>query len=268
MQDRNKTELTHKVTDAVDGWLDERGFKPVETEVYVCEGWIADLAGVIVPTQTELQELRLLPRKPKWEKREEVEAWYALANERQQLMTALVEVKTSRADFRGDKKWGQQPPTNLAYLAIPNDLPMSPTELPEGWGLLAYSAATQSIRQTRPPIIREATADQKLCVVHEIGVRRDHRTRYENHREAQKADRIHQNQEVSRTRIRDAISAVTAVFHGCRYPGKPWATYYNSVQEILESFSIKHLQPGDIEALEQLWKKGAVEQPLRSVVAG
>lgn len=268
MQDRNKTELTHKVTNAVDCWLDERGFKPTETEVCVCDGWVADLAGVIVPTQTELQKLKLMPPKPKWNKREEVEAWYALANERQQLMTALVEVKTSRADFLGDKKWGQQPPVNLAYLAIPNDLPVSPEEIPAGWGLITYSSATQNMRALRPAVIREITVEQKLWVVHEIAVRRDHRTRYEALRESQKDERIHANQEVSRTRVHDAIRAVTAIFHGCEYPGKPWATRYNSVQEVLEHFNIKHLQAADVEALEIIWKKGAAEQPRSEAASG
>lgn len=105
--DRNKTELTHKVTAAVYRYLDERGFKPLETEVPICEGWIADLGGVIIPTQSELQELKLLSARPRYrqytpEVRVAQEAWYAKAQEMQQLMTmsSLVPNKQRRGDNR------------------------------------------------------------------------------------------------------------------------------------------------------------------------
>jgi hypothetical protein len=65
MNDRNKSPITHEVTDAVAVWLDAHGFKPVETEVPMVAGWVADLAAVICPTQTELIALQLIKRPPR-----------------------------------------------------------------------------------------------------------------------------------------------------------------------------------------------------------
>jgi hypothetical protein len=69
MADRNKTELTQNVTRIASLWLNRKGFKPVETEVCVewrhKKAWIADVAGVIAPTQTELIDLKLIRRPPR-----------------------------------------------------------------------------------------------------------------------------------------------------------------------------------------------------------
>jgi len=54
--DQNKTELTRKVTAGAATWLTNLGAKPVETEVHVRQGWIADLAAVWCPTRTEAQK--------------------------------------------------------------------------------------------------------------------------------------------------------------------------------------------------------------------
>jgi hypothetical protein len=66
MIDRNKTEITHNITRLAALWLDNHGFKPVETEVGVDQGWIADIAGVGCLTQTEYIGLKLLKRPPRW----------------------------------------------------------------------------------------------------------------------------------------------------------------------------------------------------------
>ncbi len=58
----NKTPLTNQITNAVAAWMDNRGFKPVETEVTVAGGWVADLAGVIVPTRGAAPAARLVQR--------------------------------------------------------------------------------------------------------------------------------------------------------------------------------------------------------------
>lgn len=105
--DRNKSELTHKLTAAAAFWLDEAGFKPVETEVPVCPGWVADLSGVIRPTKTEATRLKLIPPRGPYSRpnawREWCDAFAAIPS----LLTAVVEVKTSRSDFIGDHKWGK-----------------------------------------------------------------------------------------------------------------------------------------------------------------
>jgi hypothetical protein len=66
IDDHNKTSMTKLVTAAAIRWLDEKGFKPVETEVAVADAWIADIAGSILPTNTELINLKLLKRRPNW----------------------------------------------------------------------------------------------------------------------------------------------------------------------------------------------------------
>jgi hypothetical protein len=92
--DQNKTEITKHITAATCFWLDERGCKPVETEVSVTWGWIADIASVICPSNTELQELKLIRRAPKWSKRAEREAWEVEVKVISRMMTVVVEVKT------------------------------------------------------------------------------------------------------------------------------------------------------------------------------
>src|SRR5690242_1203826 len=64
--DRNKTELTHRVTAAASLYLSECGFKPVETEVPIEQGWIADIAGACQPTPTELTKMKLVPPRARY----------------------------------------------------------------------------------------------------------------------------------------------------------------------------------------------------------
>lgn len=62
--DYNKTAITKTITAAALTYLDERGCKPIETEVLAAAGWISDLAAVVCPTITELTLLKLIKRKP------------------------------------------------------------------------------------------------------------------------------------------------------------------------------------------------------------
>ena len=57
--DLNKTPLTHRITALAAAFLDAHGFKPVETEVPVASGWVADVASFVYPTMTEAKKLRL-----------------------------------------------------------------------------------------------------------------------------------------------------------------------------------------------------------------
>ncbi len=141
MKDLNKSRLTENVTQAVIVWLKEKGFKPVQTEVRITNGWVADIASILRPTQTELLDLKLIRKPPKWspETRKDVAEWSADVREmKRQIFTSLVEVKTSRNDFISDHKWDLPQPTNLAYLAVPKGL-ISEGEWPVGWGILEFS---------------------------------------------------------------------------------------------------------------------------------
>lgn len=243
--DRNKTELTRALTAAVVRYLDERGFKPVETEVQVCDGWIADIAGVISPTQTELQELKLIPRAPSWRNGGR-EKWNEVAKAAQKLMTCLVEVKTSMSDFRNDRKWTwleKQFPVNLPYIAIPSTLPIERSQFPLSWGVLEYNEKNDTVRIVQIPEVWRMTVEQQLSVILEIAIRRDHHTRYERIRGFRREMVVAHNADISRTRMQDAIGAVYSIVRG----------RYESVENCLNYYRIKNLHEHDLELLRRLW---------------
>jgi hypothetical protein len=219
MKDRNKTTLTHEVTTAITAWLDDRGFKPIETEVPICSGWCADLAGVITPTQTEQISLGLLPRYPSYNLSKETRLawhakhpnWDALHRSLSRVMTCLVEVKTTRGDYRGDHKWTLPQPTDLAYVVFPRDL-VRPEEWPAGWGILEYHEG--AIKRLRVPTPFSITDSQQRDVILSIAIRRDHHTRYARFRESQKETRLAAVTEISMDRIRDVAHAVLCVARG------------------------------------------------------
>lgn len=239
IDDRNKTDLTKLVTSAAVRWLDEKGFKPIETEVAVADAWVADIAGVIVPTNTELISLKLLKRRPRWPHQGYAE-WQAAADQASGLMTVIVEVKTTKSDFAGDGKWALPVPANLAYLAIPNTLAV---EAPEGWGVLAYDAGRNEARCHRNAARREVSTETQLGLVLQVAIRRDHDTRYKRLRDLQKQIRVHRNADISLTRSIDAMRAMIAIVEG----------KYNSVEEVLDRNRVKKVPEWMMEELRELW---------------
>jgi hypothetical protein len=249
--DRNKTGITHEVTLAASQWLNAKGFKPVETEVPVEEGWVADLAGVIVPTQTELIDLKLLKRPPSWNERHSLitkrriwdadtyAVWRKELEALSRTMTCLVEVKTSRADFRGDRKWTSTIPTDLAFLAVPKGLVTS-EEWPAGWGILEYEDG--SITRRRAPALATVATEQQLGVVLSIAIRRDHHTRYARWREYQREERIEAGERKTIKRITQCMNAVLHIVEG-KHP---------DVATTLEWHQIKDLQEHQLNLLQRL----------------
>lgn len=79
------------------------GCKPVEAEVGVADGWIADLFGLWYPTNTELKKARAIHR---WTGEDDPEARYRAAERlwsRYMLpLTVLVEVKVTKSDLARD----------------------------------------------------------------------------------------------------------------------------------------------------------------------
>jgi len=188
--DANKTALTARVTAAASLWMNERGMKPVETEVPIVTGWVADLAGAVCPTRTEAQELKLLPRKPSYRSISNEEwhtihlAWEAAYKALPPIVTAIIEVKTTRSDFCGDKKWKLIQPAHLCYLATPPNL-VKPEEIPPGWGWLVV-AGEGSARQLQPASICQQPDSGTASLLYSIAVRRDHQTRHARLREFQR----------------------------------------------------------------------------------
>lgn len=220
--ERGKTELTQNITRLAALWLDGKGFKPVETEVYVCSGWIADVAAVCTPTQTEMINLKLIRRPPRFRygdrnsslHQQRYEAWRNEFNTIPRLLTALIEVKTSRADFRKDMKWGiVHRPTNLCYLAAPDGL-VRDNEWPEGWGRLIFNRAGTTLLRQSPGIITPISDNCQLRTVLSVAVRRDHATRYAHLRQLSQRVRIEDGERKSIDRIRTAISFVLHVAEG------------------------------------------------------
>lgn len=243
--DQNKTEITKQITAATCFWLDERGVKPVETEVTVAFGWIADVAGVLCPTETELQTLKLIRRKPTWKKpQDEKDAWQVEADVLNRMMTVIVEVKTSRGDFRGDKKWEWGSPADLCWVATPAGL-ISEAERPKGWGLLEYSETRDCMISRRVPEIRTTTAEQQRNLVHAVACRRDNHTRYEHINRLRKEYRDEDKRRESLTRVKDAMRAALSIARG----------EHGSVEGALEYHRIKLKSLYELEmlGLTALW---------------
>lgn len=262
--DRNKTELTHVVTEAAMRYLDGLGFKPVETEVPIREGWVADVAGVAQLTYTEAVGMKLIKARPRCdydrynrdaEYRQRHDALNAYVDSAYASLpdplTALVEVKTSRADFKSDRKWTAEPPANLCYLAVPRGM-LSAHEYPKGWHVVeVYESGVVSIA-TRGELFT-VSLEQQLRTVLALAVRRDHFTRHARLRADQKAERIRQNGEQSLIRMRKAVRALKQIVKG---EGE-------SVEQVLSWESIGKLPPSLIEELRTLWGRGSDRWPPR-----
>jgi hypothetical protein len=243
--DQNKTEITKQITAATCFWLDERGVKPTETEVTVAFGWIADIAGVLSPTETELQTLKLIRRKPTWKKpQEEKDAWQRDADALNRMMTVIVEVKTSRNDFRGDKKWTMELPADLCWVAAPAGL-IAEAERPKGWGILEYSDKRDCMISRCVPSIGTTTAERQRNLIHAVACRRDNHTRYEHINRLRKEYREEDKRRESLTRVKDAMRAALSIARG----------EHGSVEGALEYHRIKlrSLYELEITGLTALW---------------
>lgn len=243
-EDQNKTELTKMVTAAACFWLDERGCKPVETEVSIAQGWIADLAGVVCPSNTELQELKLIRRAPKWDRRSDREAWEIDAAAMSWMMTVIVEVKTSRGDFVGDRKWTAAHLADLCWIAAPAGL-IGESERPEGWGILEYSQTRDCMISRRNPQLHMTTPEQQRNLIHAVAVRRDNHTRYEHINRMRREFADSEKERVTVTRVKDAMRAALSIARG----------EYGSVDGALEAHRIKIRSVGELEILQltKLW---------------
>jgi hypothetical protein len=210
VSDLNKTKLTEETTDAAMKWLATNGFEPIQKEVTVKDGWIADIAGVIRPTQTEILALKLMHRCPRWNSINHLaqSEWRAsIDSMKRQPYTMLTEVKTSRSDFRKDHKWDLVMPTNLAYLAVPEGL-ISEEEWPTNWGILEYQHDGTVICRRNAcltPVSTEAQRD----VIFEISQRLLHTTDafYLSQRVTQKDDREYEKAK----RLREVIQGVCRI---------------------------------------------------------
>lgn len=172
----NKTELTKQVTKAAIDFLHNAGFKPVETEVTLHKGWIADIAGVIVPTKTEAVNLKLIRKGKRFDASTNIE----FSRLPEQIVGA-VEVKTTKADYWQDRKFQRKdfnhilgPAAMLNWLAMPKGMLRS-QEWPAQWGILEWDGNSLSVALPAP--LMSALDSWRCRVITEIAMRRDNATR-------------------------------------------------------------------------------------------
>ncbi len=180
MNDRNKTALTHRVTAVAAASLDSLGCKPVETEVAIAPGWIADVASYWYPTRTEgkrfgMQKMpfpaRLLDGGSGDDLDMRIRCWCAGP------LTVVVEVKTTRGDFNGDTKWLRPPPAHICIVAFPRGVV---DKVPDGWYGLETNATGDRVQKWHRSYaeIHPQHPGLVLDFVAQVGIRRDHRSRY------------------------------------------------------------------------------------------
>lgn len=247
--DRNKTPLTHDVTTAAIMWLDDHGFKPTETEVQVASGWIADLASVIHPTRSESSILRLVRRKPPYSRdgSRQIE-WESVYQGIPKPLTAIVEVKTTRADFRKERtiKWAACRVADLQFIAMPEGM-IPDHEWPASWSvLLMREDKTIKFVPSAPMFV---SVQQRLNVVTQIAMRRDHHTRYERLRAQNRTERDRINDGKTLTRWSTTFRVVSIVMRG----GKDRHWRYTSVEDVLKTNNVRGLSADAMSTLHALW---------------
>ena len=211
--DRNKTALTHRVTATAVAYLDGLGCKPVETEVPISSDWVADVASYWYPTRTEAKRLHLRGLAREIMGNEEntynpiERAWG------EGPFTVLVEVKTSLADFKRDKKKWSQWPAHLCFVAYPTGL-LSIDDIPAGWYGMQITKNGSGVyrvhRTSASPFPPHAQhAGSIIDLVAAVGIRRDHRTRNASLREWIKAYRATDTDKKKHDALGDVICAIS-----------------------------------------------------------
>lgn len=182
--DANKSDLTHRITALASGYMSAIGCKPVETEVTVAAGWIADVASFFYPTMTELKHAKLLNKflctenfKHAHDRADYFGRQYGM------MLTVLAEVKISKADFSADlERKFKTGAAHLNYLAYPNSL----NEFVESkidyqflgrWGRLVCSDNGERILKIHAPrSVWPLHSGEIVDFVCQVAIRRDHRT--------------------------------------------------------------------------------------------
>jgi len=150
--------LTKRITAGAAIYLKACGFKPLEPEVPVADGWVADLAGYVRPTKTELKR-HLKLRETIGLEWEMEKRWYDWVREHFGfLFTGLVEVKISLSDFRKDteRKFKGSPPAHLSWIAYPKGMLTEQEFFGDTlfyWGRLLFSRNGSRLLNVRPPLV-------------------------------------------------------------------------------------------------------------------
>ena len=234
--DQNKTRLTLDVTAAASAWLDKIGAKPVEAEVTITTGWIADLAGIWSPTRTEAADQHMIPRALPWKSERGARA--KRSRERNKLYHALPhtisivhEVKVTRSDFRRDHKWSAASPADMRVLSIVTGV-AADGEWPAGWWVLLHDATTGAVIKVahRAPMT-PVTCEQRFNILMQISLRRHNRTQYAYLRDIMRHQNDQENDRINKVRFSYMAQLMIAVQDGrhdtveacvARYVGRRW----------------------------------------------
>lgn len=201
--DNNKSALTHKITAVCAAYLDKRGFKPIETEVSLGRmqrGWIADLASFVYPSYTETRLIGLN------------------SQELISPVTAIVEVKITRGDFKKDirRKFNAEVlPAHICYLAYPKGM-LHDEEIPARWiGLEVKADGSKMLRRKQKRIVPiEQTSKQIIDLIGAVAIRRAHRTRYRELKDAMRMYRAEEREKTIRYKTSSVIQAMVAWLDG------------------------------------------------------
>lgn len=251
MSDANKTDETKMITANAARYFAVRGFRPVEAEVYINKGWVADIASAASLTPTEAQRLKLVEKRPflragltTQEHHERYVRWCDKFDSLPDPITAIVEVKVSISDFARDNKWRRDAASHLLYAAIPASL-KGRIDVPPHVGLLVQCG--KSLRCERPPIVRTVALDQVVRLIYAIALRRDNHTRYERFREFERQYREHENDRINRERFSTAFRVCRSLAVG----------QFCDPVEALSWFGVRSkLPPTLIDQLRELTGKG------------
>ncbi len=233
--DANKLPLTHRVTALAAAYLNNLGCKPVETEVPIRPGWIADVASYWYPTQTEVKKLglnknvaALYEGNPSDYRK--VMDWVVGEG----LLTVVAEVKVSRSDFAADaRKWTTDvSPANLCFLAYPTGVVEA---LPRGWYGIETTKDGSRIQKIHRAYTRfhAQFSAQQLDLVAAVGIRRDHRTRHRAVSDWLKAYRVED-------RTKQAQYSAADLLHGLAewVQGEGWRAD-RSLRDVLSKLGLK-----------------------------
>ncbi len=264
--DDNKTALTHRVTATAAAYLDSIGCKPIESEVGVARRWVADLATFVYPTFTEWKKAKLNKRfaddayiKTGWHDSAKASKDYSTYFTKfGYLLTVLVEVKTTIADFRKDikRKFECDPlPAHLCYVAGPVILKDEIKTIPNGWGYIITTKDGRRVHRVRAPRVNPQNPGDISDYIAAIAIRRDHRSRYGAMRAVMKSWRAKEAHDIKELKINGAIRAFIHYFNGTGIWHK-----FNSINAALRAEGIKipkglEQELADVE--KRLKRKGA-----------
>lgn len=224
--DRNKTELTLRVTEAASSWLLGLGAKAIETEVFAGKGWVADLAAFWIPTPTEAIESKIISKKPKYYygddpfktklSDDEYARWKAQYESLPTHITIVHEVKTSRQDFKRDDKFTRPPVADMQVLSFSRGI-LSGDEFPAGWWVLEHADTGKLLAVRQRGVLNNVSIQQRLGLIGCIADRRHNRTANAFFKEIQKRHSIDSMDRKIQSRVSGCMRAVLSILKG-EYP--------------------------------------------------